>query len=371
MRVGLDATPLLGPRTGVGRYVDGLLSGLRELPDPPEVVLTAFTWRGTAPLLALAGSGVRVAPRRAPARVLQAAWGRFGVPPVEVLSGPVAVFHGTNFVLPPTRRAAGVVTVHDLAYLHHADTVSAASRRYRALVPRGLRRAAAVCAVSATVAAELVEHYQVDAERVVVTPNGLSPAWLAGPPPFTTAELRSRGLPERYVLFVGNLEPRKNLPVLLDAYRSLRGRRHDAPPLLLVGPRGWGPELDLSGLAPGSVVVAGYLDEPALTRVVAAAGCLVLPSREEGFGLPPLEALACGVPVVVSDLPVFREVLGEQADYVPVGDADALAAALERAADAVPTEAVRAARRAHAQRFTWRRCAEATMGAYRLAVGAG
>lgn len=145
MRVGLDATPLLGRPTGVGRYVSGLLGGLAALPDPPELVLTAFTVRNASDLAALAGragaASARVSTRRAPARALRAAWQRTSLPPVELLVGRVDVFHGTNFVLPPARHAAGVVTVHDLTYERYPDLVSVASRRYRDMVPRALQRA--------------------------------------------------------------------------------------------------------------------------------------------------------------------------------------------------------------------------------------
>ena len=138
------------------------------------------------------------------------------------------------------------------------------------------------------------------------------------------AELAGRGLPERYLLFVGTVEPRKGLPALLSALRLL----HDSdeadpatPPLVLAGPPGWGPALETAALPPGAVVSAGYLDTADLRRLVAGAALLAYPSVYEGFGLPPLEAFAAGVPVVASDLPVVREVTGELAALAPVGDA--------------------------------------------------
>lgn len=369
-RVGLDATPLLGARTGVGRYVAGLLAGFAEVASPPDLVLTAFTRRSVQPLRAHVRTGVEVARRHAPPRLLHAGWLRCDLPPVEWLTGPIDIFHGTNFVLPPTRRAAGVLTVHDLAYDAHPDTVTPASRRYGELVPRGLRRAAAVCTVSEAVAGELVARYDLDRSRVVVTPNGLSPRWLAGPAPAGPAELAARGLPERFMLFVGSAEPRKNLPVLLDALRLLRAARRDVPPLVLAGPAGWGGAPDLTGLPAGAVVGTGYLAEEQLTGLVAAAACLVLPSRYEGFGLTPLEALACGTPVVASDLPVLREVLGAAAAFVPVGDAAALADAIGAVLDAGRGDpAAVEVRRQRAALFSWRRCAERTLIAYRMAAG--
>jgi glycosyltransferase involved in cell wall biosynthesis len=382
MKVALDATPLLGPRTGVGHYVAGLAEGLAELPgpEPEEVALVPFTWRGTGdlPRVAPAGPRLRHGRRRVPARLLQAAWARMAFPPVEWLAGRVDVFHATNFVAPPARRAAVVVTVHDLTYLRYPEMVTAASARYRDLVPRALRRGAIVCTPTAAVADEVADAYRLPPERLVVTSLGVGPAWRAATPP-DPAWLAGRGLPERYLLFVGNREPRKNLPTLLTAYRDLLASRvpggvagppGDLPPLVLVGPPGWGEALDLAGLPPEAVRTPGYLPEDDLARVVAGAAALAFPSWYEGFGLPALEALACGTPVVAADLPALREVLGDQAELVPPGDATALADALARVLDDPGGEPARAARRARAAAFTWAACARATLSAYHRALAA-
>jgi glycosyltransferase involved in cell wall biosynthesis len=383
MKVGVDATPLLGPRTGVGRYVAGLVEALAELPggEPEEVALIPFTWRGTAdlPRVAPAAPRLRCGRRRVPARLLQAAWAAVPFPPVEWLAGPVDVFHATNFVAPPARRAATVVTIHDLTYLRHPEMVTAASARYRDLVPRALGRGATVCTPTAAVGAEVADAYRLPPERLVVTPLGVGPAWHAATAP-DPAWLAATGLPERYLLFVGSREPRKNLPTLLAAYRQLLGglvpgagrgaSGSPVPPLVLVGPAGWGEALDLAGLPAEAVRTPGYLPEDDLARVVAGAAALVFPSWYEGFGLPALEALACGTPVVASDLPALREVLDGQAELVPPGDAAALADALARVLEDPGGEAARTARRTRAAAFTWAACAQATVTAYRRALEA-
>jgi glycosyltransferase involved in cell wall biosynthesis len=368
VRVGLDATPLLGPRTGVGRYVAGLAEALAGLggAEPEELVLVPFSWRGTRELPGVAPQGprVRCGRRRAPARLLQAAWARLPWPPVEWLAGPVEVFHATNFVAPPARRAATVVTVHDLTYLRHPEMVTDASTRYRHLVPRALASGAVVCIPTAAVAVEVAEAYDLAPERLVVTPLGVGDAWRRATPP-DLAWLAARDLPGRYLLFVGNREPRKNLPTLLTAYRKLLG---GVPPLVLVGPAGWGEALDTAGLPAETVRTLGYLPEAELARVVAGAAALVFPSWYEGFGLPALEALACGTPVVAADLPALREVLGDQAELVAPGDAAALADAMARVLDDPGGEPARAARRTRAAGFTWENCARTTLAAYHLAL---
>ncbi|WP_163551385.1 glycosyltransferase family 4 protein [Candidatus Frankia alpina] len=381
MRIVLDGTPLLGRRTGVGRYTEHLLAGLARLDTSWDLAATAFTWRGLNELAESLPAGVRPAARRAPARLLQDAWIRGEHPPVEWLTGAADVVHGTNFVLPPLRRARGVLTIHDLSYLRTPDTVTAASARYSDFVPRGLRRAAAVLTPSRAVAEEVIAAYRLDPALVTPTPLGVDDAWFTTPPP-TAAWLQAHGLPERYLLFVGSVEPRKNLPVLLEAVRRLHAAKLGAPPLVLVGPPGWGPTLDLAGLPAGSVIIAGYLDAEQLRATVAGAGVLCFPSRYEGFGLPPLEALAAGTPVVAADIPTVREVTGallapadspsgspsagspvrlvRQADRDSFADdlAEAILALLSSPGDAE-------AGRTHARAFTWRRTAELTAAVYR------
>jgi glycosyltransferase involved in cell wall biosynthesis len=359
----LDGTPLLGQRTGIGRYTAALLDELAGLAAGAglDVGVAAFSLRGHGTLRSRLPAGVRPRGLPAPARVLRACWLRVPLPPVELLVGLTDVMHATNYVLPPAIRAAGVVTLHDLAFLDRPDELAPAEHALPALVRDAARRAAVVCTPTTAVARQVVQRLGVRDDRIVVTPLGVDPAWFVAAAP--TDEVRQRlRLPAHYLLFVGTAQPRKGLDVLLQAHEAAV----DAPPLVLAGAAGWGrPPQDSD---PARVLRTGYLSEVDLRRVVAGAAALVLPSRDEGFGLPLLEALACGIPVITTDVPALVEVAGGFARHVPVGDVDALANALSTMdfTDRDPETA--AARRAHASEFTWRACAESTVDAYRLAA---
>jgi glycosyltransferase involved in cell wall biosynthesis len=357
LTVAVDATPLIGVRTGIGRYVEHLVRELATGPDEIRLVLSGITARR--------GSAIprdpawQVVTRPFPARGAQALWRRgIPLPAAEWFAGRHDVFHGTNFVLPPSRRAAGVVTVHDLAWLLLPGTVAPATAALRELVPRGLRRAALVLVPSQAVADLLQEHLQVPPDRIRVTPLGVDESWLSAVPDARVAQ--RLGLPERYVAVVATQEPRKNLPFLLAAHREASLADPATPALVLMGGQGWGGPL---GPPSDRVLQTGYLPQEELRRVVAGACALALPSLDEGFGLPVLEAFATGVPVLASDLPVLREVSGGLASFADARDMQAWAALLADPPSPDPSRL-----RAWAASATWRRCARTTAAAYRDAA---
>ena len=358
MRIALDATPLLGRTTGVGTYVRGLLGGLAARHDL-ELSAVPFTARGGNRPEGLPSS-VRWRHLPVPARLLQAAWSSTSVPPVELFAGAAQVFHATNFVAPPAWRAGVVVTVHDLTFMRHPEWVTPAVLRYRRLVPRALGRGAVVVTPSRAVAEEVAAEFGVPADRLVVTPLGVDPAWAAAAPA-ADEWLAARGMPTDFVLFTGAREPRKNLVTLLEAHGRARTQGAVAD-LVLAGPPGWGAEI---GPRPG-VHLTGWLAPEELRGLVARARASVLPSHYEGFGLPLLEAMAAGTRVLASDIPVHREVSGGHALLIAPTDVDGWAAALTAAGP--PAEPERSAARAWAGEHSWHRCAEATVEAYRRAA---
>lgn len=361
MRVALDATPLLGQRSGVGNYVQGLVDGLAGLNDGPEILLTLFSIRGSVP--GPLPRRTRPAPRRAPARLLRRSWRRWPWPPAEVLTGAIDVFHGTNFVVPPRARAGGLVTVHDLAYLRYAETVTGDAAEYARLVPLALSRGADVLAVSRAMAEEIAAEYSVAMDRITVARHGVDPRWSSATPA-SDDDLRRLGLPKRYLLFTGNLEPRKNLGMLLRAHRAARREDDTVPPLVLAGPAGWGDRWQGAPPDPADVVIAGYLADADLRAVVARATAACMPSHYEGFGLPVLEALAAGRPVLASDIPAHREVGGRLPTFAPPSDPDAWAQAVLDVSRSAPDPSESERRRTHTRRFTWEESARAHVEAY-------
>ncbi|OLF04667.1 glycosyl transferase [Actinophytocola xinjiangensis] len=354
IRVLLDGTPLLGNRTGVGRYTAALAEELASMSEV-DTRAVAFTLRGWRKLRKVLPHGSRARGMPVSARLLRRCWLRAPFPPVELFAGFTDVVHGTNFVLPAAMRAAGVVTIHDLAFLDAPDELPPSDESLPQLVARSAERAAVVLTPTQSVADVTADRLGISPDKIMVTPLGVDPAWFTARPP-SDALRRRIGLPKQYLLFVGAAGPRKSLGWLLKAHEATP----QLPPLVLAGP-GHHQRDDRT-------MALGYLSDVDLRSVVAGASALVLPSRDEGFGLPVLEGLACDVPVVCSDVPALREVSGGHASLVPFGDIEAMGTALTAALATPPSPATLAQRRAHAAEYTWRHTAELTVAAYRRAM---
>ncbi|MEW6320273.1 MAG: glycosyltransferase family 1 protein [Acidobacteriota bacterium] len=370
MRILLDYRPALRQRTGVGEYVHELARALVTPPVPPDEALMLFTTSfkdRPDPGLQAALPGVVISDHRIPVRALTTAWHHLGWPPVETLCGPVDVVHGQTPVRIPARHAAQVVTIHDLDFLHHPDRARAEMRRdYPKLAGRHARSAHQVVVSSRYAAGEVTRVLAVPPERVSVCPPG-APSWAAA----VAARRRGRALGD-YVLFVGTVEPRKNVAGLLAAYRLARARDARVPRLVVAGRvtadgRAALGALTSHGLA-GQVELRGYVPDAARPDLYASARMLVLPSFEEGFGLPVLEAMACGVPVVVSNRGALPEVAGAAAVPVDPDDPEAIAARMLELLDDAAAERAIAAGMAQASRYQWSDCAAAARRAYQAAI---
>ena len=355
MRIAFDVSPLSHPLSGVGNYIRGSLAGLVEAArGRHEIVAFAPTSsRGKEAIPeALTGIDVELKVGFLPfAHGWRTAWSRAQWPPAERFLGPFDVLHFTDWMYPPQRSGLRSTMVHDLVPLHYPEWVQ---RRTESMHGAKYRHMVDACDViftnSAFTAADVAATLGFPPERLHVAAPGADG--------FTPEGFRA-SLERPYALTVATLEPRKNLETLVDGYRLL-----DADLALAVaGGKGWGkqPKLDVPGIERLDYLAPGEL--PAWYR---GASVFVYPSRFEGFGMPIVEAMASGVPCVVSSHPSLDEACGDAAVRVDPESAEAIAAGIERAL--VERDRLVAAGLEHARRFTWLACGRAMLDAYEAAA---
>jgi len=369
MRVAVDATSLLGHVTGVGVMTRELLRGLGARPDM-TVSGFAMTWRGRGRLSSLLPAGVTPHDRPMAARPLRQIWSRSDLAPIEWWTGPVDVVHGPNFVVPPSRRACRVLTIHDLTFVRYPELCTADTLAYPPLIERAVAGGAWVHAVSGFVAEEVIDHFDVPPERVVVVPNGLTPT---DPDGGDAGRGRQLAGANRYILAIGTIEPRKDHPTLVRAFEAMSAELDLH--LVLAGPEGWGSKaLDTvlgtcSARARNRIHRLGWVDDRQRADLLAGAAVLAYPSLYEGFGLVPLEAMAAGIPVVTTRVGALPETVGEAALLVPPGDAEALAEALTLViTDPVTASELIEAGHSRSRQFGWPASIAGVVQLYRSAV---
>jgi len=390
VRILLDYRPALRARSGVGEYVHQLAKALARprtvaahaqllshsattVPQSvtDEIVVFSSSWKDRPSPSSVRDLGnVRVIDRRWPVQLLNLAWHRFGWPPIELLARDrFDVVHSPHPLLLPCRRAAQVVTIHDLDFLANPARTRAEIRRdYGALAADHAHRADRVIVPSRYTANQVERLLKVPADRISICADGI-PDWVpAGSAP-------GSGQPRGFILFVGTLDARKNIPGLLAAYRALRERHPDAPKLVLAGKAP--PEAASVIVSLASPPLAGHVEHLSYIRPEARqalyqdAGLLVLPSFDEGFGLPVVEAMSLGVPVVAANRGALPEVLGDAGMLVEPDDPEGMAAAMGQIlTDAAFAAGLSAKGRDRARLFSWDRCAAQTRDAYALAVDA-
>jgi glycosyltransferase involved in cell wall biosynthesis len=369
-RAGVVAEQLLRPVPGgVGRYVRALVE---HLPLEAAVDGGAVTWivgRHPADRLAAAGLPAQTTRRLVwPGRLVTRTWITLRRPrlPADLLDR-LDLVHATSAAVPPAAGRPLVATVHDLAFRHFPDAYPAAGRRYHERSARVVAgEAVRLLVPSAATARDLVELYGVEPERVAVIPLGVEPP--AEPDRAGASRLlRDLGVRGPFLLAVGTLEPRKNLPRLLAAFGEVTDELPDHH-LVVVGPVGWGPALRPTWESV-RVKLAGPVGDATLHALYQAADGLAYPSLYEGFGLPVLEAMAHGVPVLTSDRSSLPEVAGDAALLVDPVDRGAIAKGLVRlVGDGALRRRLAAAGRRRAAGFSWPATAAATWAAYRQAL---
>lgn len=375
MRVGIDVSPLTCARTGVGHYVHYLLKHLLLASDGCAFRAFSSGWGGID-LGGLPESGFeshRHLPL--PTRALYQLWKATGRPRVDALLGGVDVFHATNYFLPPVRTARRVLSIYDLAFLKVPHLCSPKIvGPFARNVPRFAREADAILTCSEATKRDLVELLDLPFEKITVAYGAVDDGFAPVPRDQAAKELEeSHGLRGPFVLFVSTLEPRKNIEGLLRAFAAIKDELPHQ--LVLVGAAGWGldklpgllAELGLEKRVTRVGYVPGHQD---LARFYGAADAFVFPSLYEGFGLPVVEAMTCGCPVITSDRSSLPEVAGDAAEYVNPDDPGAIAEAMRRVLGDTDRRAGMCDRGlAQAKRFHWQECAQTTLDVYRRAAG--
>lgn len=372
MRIGIDYTAAAWQGAGIGRYTRELVRA--TVARTPDYQYVLFYAAGGLPphspyvedmhALCAAFPQVQAVPIGLSPRLLTIVWQRLRLPlAVERFTGPLDIVHAPDFVLPPTQ-ARTLLTVHDLTFLLHPDWFEPPLRRYLArVVPRSLRRADMVLVDSQATRADLLRLLNTGRARVEVVYPGVDPRFCPLPTDQIEAVRLRLHLPPVFLLFVGTLEPRKNLVRLLEALPLVP----EAPPLVIAGRKGWLYQeifatVDRLNLQPRVHFLdfVGDTDLPALYNLARA---FIYPSLYEGFGLPVLEALACGTPVVTSATASLPEVAGQAAVLIDPLDTTTIAQGIRRAL--AEHERLRLAGPAQARQFRWEQSAEALLACYR------
>lgn len=335
MRIGIDCRKIAD--FGIGTYARGLLHGLAELGGEEYVAFVPAFAREQVP--ASAECVIVDAPN-------------YSIRELPLLGRAIArakldVFHSPHFVLPWTS-VPTLTTIHDVIPWHFPPANPVASLYLSIMTSRALQKSARVLTVSEAAKRSILETFDCDAAKIAVTPNGIDAIFFDDGP-------RADDL-GRYFLYVGNDKPHKNVPRLIEAFRLVR--RRDPLVRLVIAGAPFARHRDEEG-----VLTAGFVSIERLAAIYRGAIALVMPSLEEGFGLPVAEAMACGTPVIAADIPSLREVTGGAAMFVHPRDAHSIAEAMQNVTDAHVEAA-----RARARQFTWRRCAELTRDVYHSVV---
>jgi glycosyltransferase involved in cell wall biosynthesis len=381
MRIAIDYSAAVNQRAGIGRLVRNQVLALADLDEANDyrLVYARSSRKASLPEFPV-GKNFSRREVSIGERWLTILWHRAKVPfPADWFTGPVDVYHSPDFVLPPLRRARGILTVHDLAFLMRPDCADARLRAYlEEVVPRSVHRADFIIADSENTRNDLVVLLGVPPDSIEVVPGGVEPRF----EPVTDAQLLARAraavgvADDPFVLAIGVIEPRKNLNRLMDAFEVLkqRGSVPDNLKLVLAGGRGWLYdgiyEHHASSRIREDILMPGFVADELLPALYSAARVLAFPSLYEGFGLPILEAMACGTPVVASRASCLPEVAEGAALLVDPANVDGMAVSLELAlCDELLRAKLVEQGRLRAAQYTWRRAAEQLLDVYRR-VGA-
>ena len=362
MKIGIDARLLYYQKAGIGLYTLHLLRALSALKTQDSfAVLTSRKERTKL----VVHPNFRQYHLWTPCHHALEQW----TLPLELAPLGLDLIHSPDFIPPFRRRCKAVITVHDLAFLRFPDLLTEESARYYGQIRRAVESAEGIIAVSEATRRDMADLLGTPPERVTVIHHGIEERFRPLPEKEVADFCQERRLPESYLLWFSTIEPRKNLDALLRALALLRTRGQEVGPLVIAGARGWLYERSLKlidELRLGDMVVL-YGPAPAddLPFLYNGASLFVFPSLYEGFGFPPLEAMACGTPVISSSAPALREVLGEAALFFEALDIEALAGLIYQVqSDSALRERLGVQGTEQAAKYTWQQAAESTLALY-------
>jgi glycosyltransferase involved in cell wall biosynthesis len=372
MRIALDYTAGIRQRAGIGVYARNLVNAmLAEDKNNDYTLITSG--RPTKELTFPTASNVRGRSVFIPDRYLNILWYRWRVPLyANFFTGSADIYHGLDFVIPPLLgKVRKVVTVHDLAFLQHPETAIPSLAAYlNKVVPESVAKADIVAAISHTTKQALIEHYQTPAEKITVIPCGIAPYFKRITDPILLEATRHKfGLQRPFVLSVGTLEPRKNHLGLIKAFYEVQHNKENSALLAIAGGKGWLYEETWSTVKElkleEKVRFLGRVSDLELITLYSLADVFAFPSFFEGFGIPPLEAMACGAPVITSNTSSLPEVTGDAAIQVDPHDIHAIANAISRLlGDEQLQEKLRQKGYLQAQKYTWAKAAHKMITVY-------
>ena len=372
MRIAIDYTAGIRQPAGIGVYARNLVNAMLAEDKKNEYTLIT-SGRPTKEHTFPTASNVRGRSIFIPDRYLNILWYRWRVPLyANFFTGSADIYHGLDFVIPPLLgKARKVVTVHDLAFLQHPETAIPSLAAYlNKVVPESVAKADVVAAISHTTKQALIEHYQTPAEKITVIPCGIAPYFKRITDPILLEATRHKfGLNRPFVLSVGTLEPRKNHLGLIKAFYEVQQSKENSAILAIAGGEGWLYEETLNMVKElkleNKVRFLGRVSDLELILLYSLADVFAFPSFFEGFGIPPLEAMACGAPVITSNRSSLPEVTGEAAIHIDPHDTHALANAISLLlADEQLRENLRQKGYVQAQKYTWSKSAHKTLSLY-------
>ncbi|HEX2269891.1 MAG TPA: glycosyltransferase family 1 protein [Pyrinomonadaceae bacterium] len=365
MRIGLDGMPLAQLKTGVGTYTFELARALAA--QAPQDDFELVSPRPFEPSAAGEHKPANLSLVHSKPNLWQRRWWSLGLP-AYIRRASLALFHGTNFEVPLRGNCPTVVTIHDLSLLLHSSTHEArAVLRGRLRLPRMARKATLIITDAEAVRREICEHLDVPAEKVFAIPLAPQPAFVPMPPETTLETRRRLGVDDEFVLFTGTVEPRKNLSTLIRAFEEVLRTTGLRPQLVIAGRAGWKQSDLLKNLMDKDRVrLTGYISDADLSALYSSCRAFVYPSIYEGFGLPPLEAMACGAPVIASAVP---SVTPDVARVIEPMDVGALARSIvELLRDAQARRQLSERGLEHAAKFSWVQTAMLTREVYKEAL---